>query len=315
LIETPDPYKNRPALVKKKEAIEKIDSFLLNKIKLEELDKHLRTIFSGYLLRARFPTPGLVIYRGIKYESKPRSFDDLTYPPKEKAKINRANFESEQMFYGTTEKKAVFYELYAKPGDTLVISTWYSTLHLALSNVGFTEQNLKSLGANDTAPLIVPGIDIHDDLENQFIHEYLSKTFSQSIQDPNLYKLTASIAKRFLDDTELVKADNSYFTFDGVIYPTIRFNANADSIALKPMVIDDHKIEFERAEFVEVLDYVNNKYQYKIIDMADKIDVNGILLWNELSKTWTVNDEDQDLFFVDGMAYTSEGEIVAEDKS
>jgi len=88
-----------------------------------------------------FFTSDLVLFRGIQYSSKPKFYEELIYPPINKAKTNRANVKGEQVFYASTKKKAVFYELDAKPGDALVLSTWVTALPLLISNVGYTSEN------------------------------------------------------------------------------------------------------------------------------------------------------------------------------
>lgn len=266
------------------------------------LDTHLLvTIFSS----------DLVLYRGIGYSHKPTSYQDLIYPPVDKAKLNRASDKGEQLFYAATKKKAVFYELNAKPNDCLAISTWVPAMPLLISNIGYTSENLKYLGAEDSTPFFDTEDNkinayIKNKVEHEIISDYISKTFSQNTNDENIYKITIAIAQILMGEIVSKKGPGFPNEFDGLLYPTIKYNAKADNIVLKKHVIDFNKLSFERVEFIKIVDYSDNKYQYKILDVAESL-TDNIIEWKNLSKTWKVNDESDDLYFVDGKAFNEYG--------
>src|ERR1035437_124146 len=290
------------------ETIAKIKSLDLTKVEYFEIEEHLKIIFNRHFLKSQITDQSWVLYRVIKFQKKPLRYCDIIYPPIDKAKINRASNSREQMFYCTTNKKAIFYELEVQPGDTLIISTWVSQQPLLLSHIGYTESNLKDLSASDSTPLFNPGKEQYNNEEIQYIDDFLSKTFCQPIKDITTYKLTISIAKYLLSD---INGNNfiNYNGFDGLFYPTIRFNANANNIALKPYVIDQKKLSFDRVEFIEIIEYKDDKYKYKIKDIGESTS-EDLLLWKNLQHSWTVDDESDELYFVDDVAYNALGEII-----
>ena len=293
------------------EIINSIKSLHLQNISIDEIIFLLNKLMGGYAIRL-FIRSNLVFYRGIAYSPKPNFYQDLIYPPINKARVNRANDEGEQFFYGATKKKAVFYELVAKPGDTFVISTWVTSENLLLSNVGYTTENLKTLGADDTTPFDNES-GLATSKDQNMVADFLARTFSQAILDENIYKLTISIARMFLGKVNDFHSIPILNEIDGVLYPTIKYNANANNIVLKKKSVDTGKVILDRIEFIEIVDCIDNKYQYKIIDVSEGVK-DDIIQWNNLQDSWTINDEVEDIYFVDKKAFNEAGDEIEPDK-
>jgi len=130
--------------------------------------------------------------------------------------------------------------------------------------------------------------------------------------DENIYKLTIAIAKILMGEVEL-KEDGLFKEFDGLLYPTIKYNANADNVVLKKHVIDFNKLSIDRVEYIKIVNYTDNKYQYKILDVSDSINGN-LIVWKDLSSTWTVNDESDDIYFENNKAFNEFGDEIEPDK-
>jgi hypothetical protein len=302
---------HRPSIAEKIRIIETVEKKFLT-LSTDQIIDLINPVFTYYVAHTFILALNLILYRGIKYSQKPLLLKDLSYAPIKYAKINRASEEGEQMFYCTTKKKAVLYELNAMPGDRLVISSWYTIARLNVNSVGYTNSNLKELSSSSadlTWDNVDPNVKFYDE-ENLYIANYLAKTFSQRINSSNLdvYRLTIPIAKKHFPEDQ----------FHGLIYPTIQFNANAENLAIKPVAIDNNFIEFERVEYIEVIELVENKYKYKILDVSDSI-LNDKIVWKNLKQTLTVTDDNDELYFIEDegeiIAYNEKGDVIPYDES
>lgn len=293
---------------KKLQLIHQLEKMDLSDCTHEFLLDFLNPIFKGYTVNALSFETNLVLYRGIKYNDRPKVYKELIYPPKHRAKTNRASYEGEQMFYCSTLKKAPFYELSLVKGDKIVLSTWINQKPLMCNNVGYTESNFITLGASreiPVAPIELKEINIKD---NRIIAEFLGKTFCKKITDDDklYYKLTNAIAKLHIKDN-----------FHGLLYPTIQYSANSDNIALTKETIDKNFLQLKQVEFAEILDIKENRYCYKILDFAEEIS-GDLINWKNLDKTWTVFDDSEEIYFTDEFGsfegYNSDGDMVHPDQ-
>ncbi len=300
-----------PTWDEKSELIKQIEELDLAKTSIEEIMEMLKTIMKGlYLTTLVFP-PGINLFRAIKYNAKPFFWDDLIYPPKEKAGINRASDIGEQRFYCSTVKKVPFYELDIQVGERLVISNWTNEIPLLLNNIGYSNTELEELAKNYRINFDINKINQKSNEDNIKVRNYLKEKFSKKIEISEYYKLSIAIAKKFYEAEIILSGGNRQWA--GLLYHTIRLNETADNIVLKKEIIDLGIIKFQQIEFIEVVAIENDKYVYKILDFGDTVE-NGKIKWYNLTNTWTVTDESDDLYFAEtefGYAlYTIDGEIV-----
>lgn len=302
-------YQSKIDLNKAKEIIAALDKIDIKNESIEEILALLKELINGYVLNA-IQKEYLSLYRGIKYIEKPKTLSDIVYPPLHLAKINRASYEKEQMFYATSSKRAVFYELKVKPNDKLIIAEWNINNPLLFSSVGYTETVFETLGSSKQ---IHPGLIAEQyGSSNQFIADYIYKLFCQDIplEKSYLYKMTNAIAK-----LHLLEATNNMFS--GLFYPTIQFQANEDNYAIKKETIDKGLLDFIRIEFIEVLDIQDKRYKYRILDVSDEIQNDRNIIWKNSDKQCTVYDDTDELVFVSEnntvVAYNEEGEIINPD--
>lgn len=299
----------KPTFDEKKEVIQEFENtYFINSI--GESMELMNPLFTGYWSMGLNLAIDLLLFRGIKYSEKPNFVSETSYPPPEYAKMNRASELGESMFYCTTNKKVIFYELKLQPGDKIVISTWRVVKNIFVNSIGYTKNNLENLGYEGDAfkwdedgnnnPIL--------DEENMYMNEYFSKCFSQNIESDttNLYKKTIPIAKRLFHDD----------LFMGLIYPTIQYNAKYENLAIIPKALDNQFLEAIEFEFIEVVEIIDGRYKYKIIDYADTKSENTIE-WLRLTNQWTRYDDDDDLYFVkiDGKyeAYNQYGDNISAD--
>jgi hypothetical protein len=293
----------RPTKNELNSIIKIIDDLDLTKASIDEIKDILIPLMTGYILSTPKYKPGLVLYRGTPYESKPDHKSFLSYPPKNIAKINRANREHEPMFYCSNSKNVPFFELGLKPSDRLVISKWETAKELLLNNIGYTKQNFKKLNSNRENLVFEvkdPHPEIYDKV-NVLIKELLSNRFSQYISSENTdyYKLTIAIAEKHCIGDFI----------NGLLYPTIPMNGNADNLAIKPSYIDNEGLLFKEVFYIEVKNISDSKIKYNKLDWANSISQNGLIEWKGHLPQWKITNDGGELEFK-----AEKGQWVARDK-
>ncbi|MDI9871780.1 hypothetical protein [Flectobacillus roseus] len=265
------PRPSRQTLI---ELIDKIQKLDLATCQIPYIRNLIDKLTDSYTLRELTINPNTYLFRGIIYSDKPSSSSQLSYPPEDKAKINRASKSGQQMFYSATDPFVPFYELGAQEGDRLVISRWKVNKKLHLNSVGFTDENFKRLNSLRNNFVIFHGDDVdinHPD--NILVHKFLTDAFSQFVPKDKLelYRLTIAIAESLFEDR----------IFDGLAYPTIPMNANADNVILKPVVVDSGAVSIDRVTYNEVTNFnlSERSYRVKKLDYAETFLPNGFIEW------------------------------------
>lgn len=300
-------YIKRPSLKELEDRITEIENLNSINLSIDDYKSKLKLLFIGYTINSINLNPGFLIYRGIKYERKPALLSHLSYPPINTCKMGRANRHGVPVFYGATDKNVPFYELDAKPGERMVISEWTIQKDFIFNNVGYTEAVFKGLNSARAIPSFSP---YNNSRENVLVQNFLAKTFSQKISDNNnyLYKITNAIAEKHYSEGGISDA----LMFKGLVYPTIRMNANADNFAITQLAIDKGFLKFEKVEYIEILKGVNDSFSYKILDVAFNI-CNKEIQWKNLCKNWIVDSSDEIYLVEEGneiLAYDSLGEVI-----
>lgn len=259
-----------------KKAIKNIKELDLKSAEIDYIKELLTPVFKGFILGTPEFKPGkdsLVLYRGRTCGSKPTKISDLTYPPKEYIKTDqRVNRAGHPVFYCSTGRSAVFFELDVKPGDKIVVSKWKTTKELLVNNVGYTKLCFSDLKSNRECPTfgeINKGIDIPQ--TNDLVKEFLSQEFSKIVPagKEHLYKISIAIAEKLFSDD----------IFDGLIYPAITMKANADNLALKCKSVDEKKIIIKCVEYIQIDAKENFKYKITVLDFTDSFQDNGTIEW------------------------------------
>ena len=271
--------------ITKKRAIEVIDEIKNIDLKVTEIDEIknlIKELITGLVHITPQFHPGLKLYRGIKYKEKPQNVSFLSYPPEHKiTSYQRINRIGKPMFYAAAARTVPFFELDANVGDTLVLSKWISKENILLNNIGYTSLVSAKLNSNRNTPNWNKNSKRDDVSEvNDYILNFLSEEFTKVIK-PNedfLYKISVAIAEKFYQSE----------IFDGILYPFISMNANADNIALKPKAIDENKLHLEYVEFIEVLDKRGMKYEINVLDFTNSFEIHGEINWKGRKKRWSI---------------------------
>jgi len=227
----------------------------------------------GFVLQI---APGYVLYRCILYENKPQSFNDIIYPPKQFAKLNRANREGIQVFYAACNRTAALFEIGAKIGDTIAIGKWVFERSVKLANAGYSKINFSP---KREIPMWGKFDDTSFNLEiRAFVMDYIAEKFSQQINQssPYLYKLTVGIAEAIMRKEHI----------KGIIYPTIKLAGLNDNIVLKKSVIDSGELKFINVEWIKIIDIVGDTFVCDISDFAKEFGRDRFLYWKGGPGEW-----------------------------
>jgi hypothetical protein len=264
-----------------RDAIASLKSIDLTTVEIDSLKEMLIPLFEGYIKRACRFAPGLEVYRAVKYDGIPDNIAKLKYPPKAIARNNRASREGYSVFYSSTFMNAPFFEVDAKPGDTLVLSKWKTLEPLMVNNIGYTSTAFSKLGSSRQNPNFGALNDITQTPSwNSLVDEFLDSEFSKIVpsgkEHEHLYKLSIAIAeKMFLADM-----------FDGLLYPTIAMRGNVDNLAIKARYVDEVKLKFVNAKWYRIDSRDGFQYKATETNFANSFKEDGTLEWKGRKGQW-----------------------------
>jgi len=224
--------------------------------------------------------PGIMLFRG-RPGSRVEHRDELTYPPPDQVALGRANRDGSPVFYGATFRSVVFFEVPNTVGDQLLVSRWRTVKPLLVNHLGYTATVFERLGSGRDKP----GWDGENDpLQGHETSRHVLEQFGQlfASQDTAMYKLTAALAEFFMRPP-----------LEGLIYPTIAMNANADNVALKPEWVDSG-LEFVGVELVRIDAVRGLKRDITVLDYATAGD-DGVLDWKGRGPNWQLTEHGQEL--------------------
>lgn len=254
-------------------AIQTIKELDLKSVEIDSIKELLKPILKGFVVNTPKFKPGLTLYRGRCCKAKPTNVCDLTYPPKEYIRSNqRVNRAGHPVFYCSTAREVLFFELDVKSKDKIVVSKWETTEELLVNNVGYTRtcfSNLKSNRESQTWGEIKKDINIPE--TNNLVNGFLSQEFTKIVPagKEDLYKISIAIAEKLFSDD----------LFDGLLYPTIAMKANADNLAIKTQYIDEKRIVIKSIEYIQINAKEDFKYKITVLDFANSFKEDGTIEW------------------------------------
>ena len=273
-------------------AIQAIKELDLKTVEIDSIKELIKPILKGFVTSTPKFEAGLTLYRSRYCKTKPTNVCDLTYPPKEYIKSNqRVNRANHPVFYCSTAREAVFFELDVKPKDEIVVSKWETTEELLVNNVGYTRisfLNLKSNRENQNFGAIEKEIDISE--TNNLVNEFLSQEFTKIVPAGNedLYKISIAIAEKLCSDD----------MFDGLLYPAISMKANADNLAIKTQYIDEKRIVLKSVEYIQIDAKEDFKYKITVLDFANSFKDDGTIEWKGRLPHWVLREKGDELKFI-----------------
>lgn len=276
----------------------------LKNLSIDEIKNRLQPLTIGMIVSVPIMDVGTSLYRARKVDGNfskefGMRYEDLIYPPQDRAKLGRLNRDGESIFYCSVGKEALFYELpELKAGDEVVVTYWKTTEKLISNNVGYTQQVFEKMGAKRIAPTWSAAnadgvIEIHapeiadsvkiSTIENDGIRGIFSEYFMRHVDDQNSeeYKLTVAIGELHLGTL------NQDQQFAGILYPSVKMWANSDNLALRPWWVDQH-LKFQKAVHFQIESRDASSFSVKPIDFASAFDSGGNLAWLGRMPVWTL---------------------------
>ncbi len=247
---------------------------------VDELVAQIGPLTRGLLVTAPRFKPGIMLFRG-RTGARCDHRHELTYPPAHLVGLGRANQEGSPLFYGTTLRSVVFFEVPNDVGDQLLVSRWRTIDDLLVNHLGYTATVFEEVGSRREKA----GWDGKSDpLEGDEVFRETLRALGNLFarRDPGLYKLTAALAEFFMRPP-----------LNGLIYPTIAMSANADNLALKPEWVDTG-LEFVGVEFVRIDAVRGFERDVTVIDYATARS-DGSLDWKGRGPNWQLTEMDQQL--------------------
>src|SRR5260370_19607048 len=120
---------------------------------IDTLKRQLREKLGGYSVAINYPTRDNLLFRGVVCEERPQTIDRISYPPADRVtKLGRLNRIGQSMFYSSRAAPAVYYEIHAKPGQRIAVSTWEFIEPLWMHNLGFHADSVRRIGGPVDGP-------------------------------------------------------------------------------------------------------------------------------------------------------------------
>jgi len=303
----------------------------LHELEIDEIKERLEPLWNGMSVETPIFDPSMFVYRARIVNSTFNKANGiniaaLKYPPKGFASAGRLNRAGDPMFYCSTSKAPIFFELPdLKAGDEIILSFWKTTEKMVVNNIGYTNNTFEKLGAKRACPewrnpdvkttgnseTITP-LKISNEMltsvkstdENHLHRDALSQHFTYPVgpSEKHLYKLTTAIAEKHLGDIE-----GSDLKFAGILYPSVRMWANGDNLALLPWFVDAH-LEFRKALHIRIDSRDDQNVSIIAIDSAKQIDEKGNLVWLGRLPNWTLNRPFQKAIFVVTVGQDNDGD-------
>ena len=257
---------------------------------IDALKRRLRSRLAGYHIAVKAINVGNLFYRGVLWPERPSKIDQLSYPPPDKARLNRANRTGRPMFYCSVAAPAAYYELHAKEGDRIALSQWEIIESVWMHNLGYHEAALAKLGAPDVATRartydLIP----NETRKNAKLRRLLSLSFTEDIPAEREYRYKQSIAinELLFDKAEPIPPRPGGPTSGrvaGTVYPAMQMRGAGDNAVIWPQFVESSlRIKSARYVLVERADQANLSYTFLTIGFAGTFSGRDILWENNLA--------------------------------
>ena len=209
---------------------------------IDALVAELRPLTKGVKLDVPRFRLGMPMYRG-RIAEHAEMVRDLSYPPVELTRLGRLNRPNQPLFYACAAREAVFFEVDALVGASVLLSTWRTTAPMLVNHVGYHKESFDALGSARGVAGWDGVVDPHaKHPESAGALSALSQLFAQRVErgSEERYRLSVAVAECFLSPQ-----------FAGLLWPSVAMMANADNLALRPAWVDEN-VAFVHAERVFV---------------------------------------------------------------
>ena len=256
---------------------------------IDTLKGQLRAKLGGYGVAIKYITTDNVLFRGVVCNERPNTIDRISYPPADKVTVlGRLNRIGQPTFYASRGAPAVYYEIHAKQGDRIAVSTWELIEPLWMHNLGFHEQSLRRMGtpiagSRETFANPIP----NKSASNARLRRALSEAFTEDVPvgEECRYKLPIAINELLFDGatplrTDIPNGPRSDMAV-GTVYPAMRMRGAVDNVAIRPEFVDRSlRIKFVSYVLVEAADASRLSYTVSSLAQSDTFQGKEII-WRE----------------------------------
>lgn len=249
----------------------------VDSLEIAEIKQRISARMTGRTVAAPEVAAGTFVYRARRVDdsfhpSRSICLRDLSYPPAAMCRAGRLNRQGYPLFYASTSKSPLLFELGAEPGEEFVFSIWRMTASPMLSSLGYTSAVFSTLGATREAPSFLPA---RDNASTDDVDDLLSELFAERVPSEKYshYKVTAAIAELHY---ELLEGGAQQFA--GVLYPSVAMWANGDNVALRPWFVAAN-LKWTKALHIRVDSFDGKTYSITDLDSARDHDESGALKW------------------------------------
>jgi hypothetical protein len=246
----------------------------------EDLERELWKLSEGHQRRGRRYERGTVrIYRTRAWDAvgRPGSVSDLSYPPPEACRLNRANDEREQVFYASAGLPPSFVECRLQSGQHVVCGEWRNVEAMILQEVG------------------LPG-----DAGTHALEQVYREIFTAPAADK--YRYSARIAHHLMQGQ-----------VSGILYPSIASQNKSHNLALKAAYVDVGVRLANAALYYVKTVSSGNVFETEEVDFAIP-DSEGLLEWKGRRRQWVLRKQGDELKMVSNGwtwdAYAPDGTLV-----
>jgi hypothetical protein len=247
---------------------------------IDTLKQQLRGKLGGYGVAINYPTRDNLLFRGVVCNERPQTIDRISYPPADKVtKLGRLNRIGQPMFYSSRAAAAVYYEIHAKPGQRVAVSTWEFIEPLWMHNLGYHEDSLRRIGGPaDGQRLRLTNPIANETKFNAHLRRQLSEAFTEDVGEgqEERYKLPIAINEVLFDDAGPLPTHVSDGPRCGeaaaTVYPAMQMRGIADNLAIWPKFVDRWlRLKAVSYVLVEAADATRSAYSISGIDMSEGV--------------------------------------------
>jgi hypothetical protein len=267
--------------------------------RMDTLSSFLDTLSDGLVVHGTRP-PSLRVYRAriIDRDYRPSTSAQVSYAPVGRiTKRHRVGAPGEPVFYACLESLVSIAEVRPNVGDFVVVSEWESTKGLALSTVGFGQDQYQRWGkTSKNAEMLLyqrAEAETHDPSlkSNSMVLDFIYEQFTKQVQSGNEedYFITGALAKLMgfgaLSTAEFADEEassggskNEGAPFDGLLFPSIEGLGRAENVAIRRHSVDKY-MSCKAASVYEVTS-VDGVYPHVTeVDFADVTGPSAMLSW------------------------------------
>lgn len=231
-------------------------------VSAKELLEHLNNAAKGISRKGIIYEPGARLYRGRIINPAPTDIEQISYPPKSKSKLGRANLSNETVFYASAGLPTTFVECQIGVGNNFCVGEWECLQNLRLQILGF---------------------ETSDSEFEILLHEIFTS------KSTDMYEYTATIANH------LFRGDS----IDGLLYPSIASDNKSQNLALKTSYVDS-SARLVNVRYFSISNEVSPfQYQCEEIDFATPTST-GKLDWKGRPAVWKITENGGSLDMVAG---------------